>query len=376
MTGSSLPIRLLSAAAMLVMASCFGNSDHGSTAVIPPSGSTSGHRTANGFRNPGGEATPHGPGDLLRWQWERWRNDLPHEVPGGWHPPVVKPDLEPFRARGPEPRIAWLGHDTFLLLIGGTVIMTDPHLTERASPVSFAGPKRQVPAPVAVGELPHVDVVLISHNHYDHLDRGTVLALNGQSGGPPLFLVPLGVKAWMEDQGIRSAQELDWWEQTNARGLTVHFVPAQHFSARTPFDTNRTLWGGWIVDHPSFRFYFAGDTGYDPVFKEIGQRFAPIDLAAIPIGAYEPRWFMRPVHVNPEEAMQIHVDVGARRSVGMHWGTFQLTDEALDEPPKALAAALAAAHLPPDSFVPMGFGEEQVLAPRPVANAPATLRRP
>jgi L-ascorbate metabolism protein UlaG (beta-lactamase superfamily) len=341
--------------------------------VAAPAGPTaypdSDHHTAEGFHNPDGAAVivEHNRTAFLRWQWERLMSGLPREVPGGWHPPIVHTDLAPFRARGPQPRIAWLGHDTFLLAIGGALVLTDPQFSGRASPVSWAGPRRQVPLPVALAELPRVDVVLISHNHYDHLDRASVLGLNAQPGGPPLFLVPLGLRAWMRGQGIGNVRELDWWEHVQAAGLTLHLVPAQHFSARTPFDTNATLWGGWIVDHPSFRFYFAGDTGYGPLFREIGRRFAPIDLAAIPIGGYEPRWFMSPVHADPQEAVQIHRDVGARRSVGMHWGTFQLTDEALDEPPRALERALAAARIPPGIFDTFGFGEARLLETRQTA---------
>jgi N-acyl-phosphatidylethanolamine-hydrolysing phospholipase D len=330
------------------------------------------HRTADGFHNP--DETPEEQGRrgrvaLLRWQWERLWSDLPKKVPGGWRPPVTKPNLAPYRTPGPDPVFTWLGHDTFLLTIGGVVIATDPHLSERASPVTFAGPKRLVPPPVQVGELPHVDLVLVSHNHYDHMDRATLQGLQAQAGGPPLFIVPLGNLHWMTEQGIANVRELDWWEHVEFRGLTVHAVPAQHFSARTPFDTNRTLWSGFIVEHPTFRFYFAGDTGYGPLFKEIGRRFAPIDLAAIPIGAYEPRWFMQPVHADPAEAVKIHEDVGARRSVGMHWGTFQLTDEAMDEPPQALGAALTAAGIPRDAFFVMGFGETRHMAQRPEGKA-------
>ncbi len=325
------------------------------------------HHTDQGFRNPDIPDVAHNRGRFLRWQWERLWAGLPREVPGGWHPPVLKPDLEPFRTRGAEPRIAWFGQDTFLLSIGGVLVMTDPHLTDRASPVSFLGPQRQVPLPVRIEDLPPVDVVLISHNHYDHLDLETVQRLNAQPGGAPQFLVPLGLKAWMAEAGIERVVELDWWQHAEVRGLTLVLVPAQHFSARTPFDTNCTLWGGWIVDHPSFRFYFAGDTGYGPLFEEIGRRFAPIDLAALPVGSYEPRWFMSPVHVDPEEAVQIHLDVGARHSVGMHWGTFQLTDEALDEPPRALAAALKKHGVSAETFFLMQFGEVRKLDARPAA---------
>ncbi len=334
----------------------------GSTA--PLAAESQSHHTADGFRNSHPTETPGrslSRGSFWKWQWERWRDGLPREVPGGWHPPVLKPDGARFAARGPEPLVAWIGHATLLLSIGGTTVLTDPQFSPRASPLSFVGPERRVPPALSLAELPAIDVVVITHNHYDHLDRESVLALNRQPGGPPRFFVPLGLKAWMAGQGISNVVELDWWEQSAWRGLTMTLVPAQHFSARSPFDTNATLWGGWIVDHPSFRFYIAGDTGYSEDFREIGRRFGPIDLAAIPIGAYEPRWFMGQMHVNPEEAVQVHLDVRARASVAMHWGTFPMTDESLDEPPRALAQALARAHVSPESFFTMQFGAVRTL---------------
>ncbi|MGH3851177.1 MAG: MBL fold metallo-hydrolase, partial [Pseudonocardiaceae bacterium] len=266
------------------------------------------------------------------------------------------------KANHAEPTMTWIGHATLLLQLGGVNILTDPHLTERASPFPFIGPQRWVPPALNFRELPHIDIVLLSHNHYDHLDRGTVTRLNRQPGGPPKFYVPLGLKAWFVNEGIGNVVELDWWERARELGLTLHFVPMQHWSSRTSFDRNRSLWGGWVVEQPSFRFIFCGDTGYSQDFQDIARRFGSFDLAAIPIGAYEPRWFMKTQHVNPEEAVRIHRDLHARHSVAIHWGTFALTDEPLDEPPRRLAEALAAARIAPEQFFVMKHGETRSLA--------------
>ncbi len=265
------------------------------------------------------------------------------------------------RANTSEPTLTWIGHATFLLQIAGKNLLTDPHFTRRASPLAFGPPVRLTPVGLAIEQLPHIDAVVISHNHYDHLDEGSVLALARQAGGSPTFLVPLGLSAWFRDRGITKVIELDWWEKVATAGLDFHFVPAQHFSSRSPFDKNKTLWGGWIVDAPAFRFYFAGDTGYSPDFKDIGQRFSGIDLAAIPIGAYAPREIAKAMHVNPEEAVSIHQDVGAAYSVGMHWGTFRLTLEPLDEPPKRLAEARNAAGIAEERFFVLQHGETRSL---------------
>ena len=191
-----------------------------------------------------------------------------------------------------NPAITWLGHATLLLRVAGVNVLTDPHLTGRASPLSWVGPKRRVPPALTFAQLPRIDAVVISHNHYDHLDRESVERLNSQAGGPPRFFVPLGLKAWFKDLGIENVVELDWWDRRDYMGLSIHFTPTRHFSGRTPFDLNETLWGGWVVAAPDFRFYFAGDTAYSGNFKDIGRRLGPFDLAAIPISAYEPRWFM------------------------------------------------------------------------------------
>jgi N-acyl-phosphatidylethanolamine-hydrolysing phospholipase D len=329
------------------------------------------HHTPEGFRN----NYPSAPrGSFWRWQRDRWRNGLPKIPEGGYHFDQLKPDVAWLKPNRSEPALTWIGHATFLLQLGGLNILTDAHLTQRASPFAFTGPARIVQPALSFRDLPHIDIVVISHNHYDHLDLGTVKHLSRQAAGSPLFFVPLGLKAWFAGRGIHDVVELDWWESATHAGMTFHLVPVQHWSARSLWDRDRTLWGGWIVEHPTFRFFFAGDTGYSSDFLDIAKRFAPIDLAAIPIGAYEPRWFMRIMHVNPEEAVQIHQDLGARYSVAMHWGTFILTDEPMDEPPRRLNSARHAAGVSADHFFLMKHGETRKLAPmmRPVSDRAST----
>ena len=318
------------------------------------------HHTPQGFRN-NHPSSPHG--SFWTWQRERWAKGLPRAPAGGYHFEQLKPDLHWLRANRDALALTWIGHATFLLQLDGLNILTDAHLTERASPFGFTGPARVVPPAIALHELPHVHAVVISHNHYDHLDLGSVKHLSRQAGGSPTFFVPLGLRAWFAGHGMHRVVELDWWDRAEHAGLAFHLVPVQHWSARTPFDRDRTLWGGWIIEHPRLRFFFAGDTGYSRDFEEIAARFPRIDLAALPIGAYEPRWFMQVMHVNPEEAVRIHQDLRARYSVAMHWGTFILTDEPLDEPPHRLASARRAAGIASEHFFLMQHGETRLLAP-------------
>jgi len=307
------------------------------------------------YRNP--ERTPkHGLADFVRWQLSPGERLPPgHEFP--WH----KPDAGLLNRPPAHPQLTWLGHSTFLFQWDGLNLLTDPVLSERASPFSFAGPRRFTPAPLTVEELPRIDRVLISHNHYDHLDDSTVKALHQRFGDSVCFCVPKGLKDWFAKRGISNVVELGWWQSHSFAGDDeVFFVPAQHFSGRGPRDTNKTLWGAWLLERSGHRLFFGGDTGYGSVFKTIGELFAPVDLALLPIGAYEPRWFMAPVHVGPEEAVRIHLDIGALQSVGMHWGTFVLTDEPMDEPPRLLAAELARRSLNPEAFLTLGHGETRL----------------
>jgi L-ascorbate metabolism protein UlaG (beta-lactamase superfamily) len=319
------------------------------------------HHTATGFRN----NYPHPPigQGFWKWQWQRLRDGVPKHPEGGYNFPLAKPDAAFLRENRSQPTLTWIGHATLLLQLGGVNILTDPHLTERASPLSFYGPKRWMPPALDFAELPHIDVVVISHNHYDHLDLDTVTRLNRQPGGPPAFYVPLGLKQWFADTGISNVVELDWWAKDSQASLSLHFVPVQHWSTRTRFDRNQSLWGAWVIEHGDFRFIFCGDTGYSKDFQDIGARFGGFDLAAIPVGSYEPRWFMQPQHVNPGEAVQVHRDLKARYSVGIHWGTFVLTDEPLDEPPRKLTEALETAGVSDERFFLMQHGETRMLAP-------------
>lgn len=229
-----------------------------------------------------------------------------------------------------NPSVTWIGHSTMLVRMSGVTFLTDPIFSDRASPLSFAGPERLVPPGIPLDELPPIDFALISHDHYDHTDLPSVEALAKRG---TRFIVPLGLGELVRGVG-GEAKELDWWEAAEIGQVRVHCVPAQHFAGRGLTDGNTRLWAGWVVEGKKRRFYHAGDTGYFPGFKEIGERLGPIDLAAIPIGAYSPASIMRFVHLDPKEAIQAGLDVQAKRILGMHFGTFDLTDEPPDEPPR------------------------------------------
>jgi N-acyl-phosphatidylethanolamine-hydrolysing phospholipase D len=259
------------------------------------------------------------------------------------------------RAMLRNPSVTWIGHATFLVRMDGVTFLTDPIFSERASPVSFAGPKRLVPLGVPPGDLPPVDFVVLSHDHYDHTDMPSIAALAARG---TRFIVPLRMGELVRDVG-GEALELDWWQSTEINGVRIHCVPAQHFSGRSLADGNKRLWAGWVVEGPTRRFYHAGDTGYFGGFHDIGQRFGRIDLAALPIGAYDPPSIMRPVHMNPEEAVQAALDVRAARVVGMHFGTFDLTEESPNEPAFRFEAAAYQAGLDEDSAWILSVGESR-----------------
>jgi L-ascorbate metabolism protein UlaG (beta-lactamase superfamily) len=274
-------------------------------------------------------------------------------------PAPRRPDL-PVRVPAGQVAVTFIGHSTFLLQLPGLTILTDPIFSDRASPVRWAGPKRVRPPALQLEELPAVDVVLVSHNHYDHLDLPSLQWLARERR--PLFVTSLGNQAWLEQRGVTNIVELDWWQRHAATpDLVVTGTPAQHFAARTPWDRCRTLWGGFALQVPEGRIYFAGDSGYSPAFREIGARLGPFDLAFLPVGAYEPRWFMAPVHCTPDDAVRIHGEVRSRQSLAMHFGTFRLTDEGMDEPLAALAAARTARGVAAADFTALDFGETRLI---------------
>jgi L-ascorbate metabolism protein UlaG (beta-lactamase superfamily) len=281
-------------------------------------------------------------------------------------PRAASDPAEP-RGRAGEIRITWIGHATTLIQMGGLNVLTDPVWSHRVSPVRWAGPARIEPPGLDFDALPPVDVVLISHDHYDHLDRPTVRRLVARGGSGTTWCAPRGYRKWLRRRGAENIVELDWWETTTVAlgdaGVTLRALPAQHWTRRTAGGMNRRLWASWALEGADGgKLYFAGDSGYCPVFSEIGGRAGPFDASLIPIGAYEPRWFMRPHHMNPEEAVRTYLDLGGRGTfMGIHWGTFILTDEPVVEPPERARAAWADAGLrPADLWIP-AFGETRVV---------------
>jgi L-ascorbate metabolism protein UlaG (beta-lactamase superfamily) len=281
--------------------------------------------------------------DVLKWMRTRERTAWPRVAPA-----LPRHDPPPSRVAPGHAAVTFIGHSTFLVRTASTTFITDPVFTTHAGPFGRLGPPRVRPPAIPAASLPPIDLVLVSHNHYDHLQPGSLALFANRAS----FVTTLGLAGI-----VPGGRELDWWERVTIGGASITCVPAQHFSARTPWDKNQTLWCGFVVSVDGVTIYFAGDTGYTPQFAEIGERCPPIDVALLPIGAYEPRWFMHPMHMNPEEAVRAHRDVRARVSIGMHFGTFQLTDEGIDEPLRALERARAAGGVAPDVFRVLDFGE-------------------
>lgn len=285
--------------------------------------------------------------DVLAWSVSRSSDaGLPRSGPL----PVVREAQGVAAAQPGELSATWLGHASVLLRLDGVTLLTDPQFSPRASPVGWAGPERFTPLPYAPEALPHIDIVLLSHNHYDHLDVPSLRQLMAQPGGAPLFVVPQGVQNLLKDEGIGPVQVLGWWQHAELAGVEITGVPAHHWSARGMFDRHTTHWGGWVVRKGGRSAYYVGDTGYSADFRAIGERFPGLELALVPVGAYEPREFMKDQHVNPAEAVQIHRDVGARHSLGIHWGTFPLADESPEQTQQDVAQALTAQQLPTDAL--------------------------
>jgi N-acyl-phosphatidylethanolamine-hydrolysing phospholipase D len=313
------------------------------------------HHRERGFANNNPDFAPPPFWTVQRFRFERLLDVVLSRRPAPELPRVVN-DGRALRDNGGVPTVTWVGHATLLVQVDGVNVLTDPHWSERASPLSFAGPPRLNPPGVRFEDLPPIHVVLISHDHYDHLDRATVTRLAATHA--PRFFVPLGLKAWLADLGITRVEELDWWDRRVVESVTFTSTPVQHWSARTPFDTNCRLWTGWAIAGRARRLFFGGDTGYyAPDFQAIGARLGPFDLAAVSIAAYDPPEMMRLTHTTPEQALQIFADVRARRFMAMHWGTFDLGQEPIDEPPRRLLAAARSRGLAEDRVWIFKHGE-------------------
>lgn len=290
--------------------------------------------------------------DFFLWKMGYYNDSKPKE-----NPPkdfVYPFDLAPFSRA--KPYLTWIGHSSFLISFDGYTLLTDPVWSTYCSPIPIARFKRQISPSIALEELPPIDFVLLSHNHYDHLDAKTVKFL--KTFQPQIeWIIPDGLSPWFHRRGIMKVHELKWWQSHNLARGSITAVPAQHFSGRTLWDKNRTHWNGYLLDTGHKKLYFAGDTGYNPYdFKAIGEKWEGIDLSLIPIGTYVPEKFMQPVHISPVEAVQIHSDVRSSFSIGMHWKTFLLSDEPPDSPPYDLYLAMKEKQLPFPSFVPVEPG--------------------
>ncbi|HET7565378.1 MAG TPA: MBL fold metallo-hydrolase [Gemmatimonadaceae bacterium] len=333
--------------------------------MTPPSH----HRPGGGFRNPWPGAAPHGFRDFLRWVLIDRRTRERPAPPDRSAFARATPSFAVPRARRDALTATRVGHSTVLMQLGALNVLTDPVWSERASPFTFAGPRRWVAPGVAFDALPPIDLVLISHSHYDHLDDRTVRRLIAAHPDAH-WLAPLGVAAWLMRRGARQVTELDWWQEARMGDARIACLPAQHFSGRGLGDRNATLWCGWVVKALDWTMCFAGDTGLHPEFRAIGERYGPFDATLLPIGAYDPRWFMRPVHMDPEEAVQAFLELNGSTGrverghvmVPIHWGTFKLTDESMDEPPRRVRTAWERAGLDDDALWVLRVGETRAVS--------------
>jgi L-ascorbate metabolism protein UlaG (beta-lactamase superfamily) len=298
------------------------------------------HFDGKTFHNPKGDHL-HGLLDVLQWKLNAEPVEWPEQV-----------ENKNFKLLALSPQgkgvVTFINHATFLLQLPGLTVMTDPVYSERVSPVRFAGPKRVRLPGIPLDDIPPVDVIVISHNHYDHMDIETLKLLDGKFH--PLIVVPLGNQDFLKAEGLQNVTELDWWQNVKIREHTITLTPAEHWSSRTPWDKNEALWGGFMIHSTGTKVFFAGDTGYGEHFRDIKSRLGAPDVALLPIGSYEPRYFMKYHHMNPEEAVKAHQDLAAGLSFGMHFGTFQLTDEGIQDPQTSLNRARIKYEMPPDAF--------------------------
>jgi len=341
--------------------------DTAGEAAVDPGASTT-HRTPDGsFRNPWPDSEMQGWLNVLRMLSERYTKPRAKTPPRGSFP-TATPAISHPRANDTDFTATWIGHSTVLLQFGGLNVLTDPMFSERSFPVQWLGPRRVMDPALRIDALPPLDVVLISHNHYDHLDKSSVKRI-ARANPHTTWIVPLGLGGYIRNWGPRNIVELDWWQQTLSNGLRVTATPARHFSGRWLGDRNKSLWCGFAFETEGKRSFFAGDTAYHPEFGKIGARCGPFNFVMIPIGAYDPRWFMHVVHVGPEEAVRICQDLAAPHvgaplplMLGMHWGTFRLTDEPMDEPPRRTAARWRDTGLEADRLWIARFGETRIVS--------------
>ncbi|XP_071960438.1 N-acyl-phosphatidylethanolamine-hydrolyzing phospholipase D-like [Antedon mediterranea] len=318
------------------------------------------------FINPWNSWTMPSLSGVLKWKlFSKNNRAIPNKNVLDKTLPIISPNLEEWKLPPHSGiRVSWLGHACVLVQFDGITILTDPIFSMRCSPSAHIGPKRYRKPPCDIHDLPNIDAVLISHAHYDHLDLPTVKCLNARFGSKLRWFVPLGLMNWMMRAGCENVIEMDWWQENghpDHTKITIAFTPGQHWSNRALHDNGWYLWGSWCVFGPNHSFFFAGDTGYCDAFTQIGRRYGPFDLAAIPIGAYEPRWFKKPQHINPQEAVQVHVDLQSTVSIGIHWGTFPFGNEFYLEPPKLVKEEMANKELNPDDFITLNHGESRLL---------------
>lgn len=286
--------------------------------------------------------------DVMKWKMTSTPEEWPKHVANKHYPLKFLISSEKMNA-------TFINHSTFFIQFPGVNLLTDPVFSERVSPVSFAGPKRVRSPGISFDELPPIDVVIISHNHYDHLDLTSLVMIDKKFH--PLFIVPIGDEKLLLKAGIQNVKALDWWEEIRVKDVRFIFTPSQHWSARSFWDKNECLWGSYMIDSGNYKIYFAGDTGHGKHFLETTRRLGPPDLALLPIGAYRPRWFMKYYHLDPEEAVLAHIELKAKRSIAMHFGTFQMSDEAIDEPVRDLKRALEKLKISEEEFLILQEGQ-------------------